>query len=297
MSDQTRATLRAIAVAWVFGVLGLLAVGRAVAAAKPGDDLAAPDEVALQTTGDTEVGSSTPSATADQAQATLDEDPQHSPRLNDSFNGTIGSGTLVVHAGGPVLTAYERPGAEETVARLTNPTRHGTPLVLQAITPPDSPQLDTGWVQVLLPIRPNGTTAWVSLDDVETSINPFSIEVDVDDFELTVRRHGAVYMQAPVGIGDGDTPTPHGSFFLTDLLKTSDPDGIYGPYAYGLSGYSETLTSFNGGEGVIGIHGTNEPWALGSNVSHGCVRVDNAVIEALATFLPLGTPVTIGVEP
>ncbi len=295
--------------AWVFGVFGLLAVGQAVAAAMPAPDSpqpvtrpAEPIDVGLGATGasiadeqsnDQSSGEQRPLGNIERRQGNI----QSPTPIESEPRPVSGRGTLVVHATSSQLSAYSSPGSAETVTQLTNPTRHGTPLVLQAVTPPDSPQLDTGWVQVLLPIRPNGTTAWVSLDDVETSINPFSIEVDVDDFELTVKRHGAVYMQAPVGIGDGDTPTPHGSFFLTDLLRTGEPDGIYGPFAYGLSGYSETLTSFNGGEAVIGIHGTNEPWALGSNVSSGCVRVDNAVIEALATFLPLGTPVTIGVEP
>ena len=57
------------------------------------------------------------------------------------------------------------------------------------------------------------------------------------------------------------------------------------------------MSSFNGGAGVIGIHGTNEPAALGTRVSHGCIRVANASITEMATFLPLGTPVLIGDEP
>jgi hypothetical protein len=62
---------------------------------------------------------------------------------------------------------------------------------------------------------------------------------------------------------------------------------------FGLSGFSDVLTSFGGGEGVIGIHGTNAPGKLGSNVSHGCVRVDNVTITKMARSLPLGTPVEI----
>ena len=64
-------------------------------------------------------------------------------------------------------------------------------------------------------------------------------------------------------------------------------------FAFGLSGFSETLTSFRGGDGVIGIHGTDEPEALGTDVSHGCVRVDNDVITSMAGLIPLGTPVII----
>ena len=41
------------------------------------------------------------------------------------------------------------------------------------------------------------------------------------------------------------------------------------------------------------IHGTNKPDGVGRNVSHGCIRVRNRVIERLAAILPLGTPVRI----
>ena len=72
-----------------------------------------------------------------------------------------------------------------------------------------------------------------------------------------------------------------------------NPNGIYGPYAYQLSGFSDVLLRFNGGTGVIGIHGTNEPWLLGKDVSHGCIHMSNAGITRLAHLLPLGVPVEI----
>jgi lipoprotein-anchoring transpeptidase ErfK/SrfK len=100
-------------------------------------------------------------------------------------------------------------------------------------------------------------------------------------------------MSTIVAIGNGDTPTPIGEFYLIELLRPSNPDGAYGPFAYGLSGYSETLESFNGGDGVIGIHGTNRADQLGQDVSHGCIRVANPTITEMTQFLPLGTPVII----
>ncbi len=231
--------------------------------------------------------------------AGADDAPLADARVSTAMaeiNGIIDNAgaTLVAHALVDQLVAYAGPGSDQIVVRLDNPTDHGGPLVLQAMTSPGSTQLEFGWIEVLLPVRPNGTTAWIRTTDVDLSVNPYRIEVDVDDFNLTVFRNNAPYLTTPVGIGRGQTPTPEGSFYLAELLRPSNPDGIYGPYAYGLSGYSEVLDSFAGGEGVIGIHGTNEPWAIGTTVSHGCIRVDNTVIEALATFLPLGTPVDIG---
>ncbi len=205
--------------------------------------------------------------------------------------------TLVAHVTGDQIVAYGGPASSRVVGTFSNPNRHGTELVFQSLTEPGSALVDSGWIPVLLPMRPNGTVGWIRTDEVELTRNPYRIEVDVDDFTLTVFRGDRLHLQTAVGIGEGETPTPYGSFYLTDLLRTSDPSGIYGPYAYGLSGFSETLSSFNGGAGVIGIHGTNQPWALGTRVSHGCIRVDNDEITKMAAFLPLGTPVVIGDDP
>lgn len=42
-----------------------------------------------------------------------------------------------------------------------------------------------------------------------------------------------------------------------------------------------------------GIHGTNVPVSIGQAASHGCIRMRNADIEALAPLVPVGTPVYI----
>ena len=73
----------------------------------------------------------------------------------------------------------------------------------------------------------------------------------------------------------------------------TDDGGAYGPFAIGLSAHSDTLTEFAGGDGAIGIHGTNDPASIGNPVSHGCVRVPNDVAVQLAQMLAPGTPVTI----
>ena len=67
---------------------------------------------------------------------------------------------------------------------------------------------------------------------------------------------------------------------------------IYGPWAFGTSAYSDTLTDWPGG-GVIGIHGTNQPELIPGRPSHGCVRVPNAKINRLAKLMPVGTPIRI----
>jgi lipoprotein-anchoring transpeptidase ErfK/SrfK len=37
----------------------------------------------------------------------------------------------------------------------------------------------------------------------------------------------------------------------------------------------------------------NQPGLIGSDVSHGCIRLRNAAVRRLAKILPIGTPVYI----
>ena len=122
----------------------------------------------------------------------------------------------------------------------------------------------------------------------------YRLKIDLNARRLTLFVRGRVIRQIPIGVGKALTPTPTGVYFVVELLKTPDPAGPYGPYAFGLSAYSTVLTHFGaGGKGEIGIHGTNEPELLGKDVSHGCIRVSNGDITQLAAILPLGTPVEI----
>jgi L,D-transpeptidase catalytic domain len=66
---------------------------------------------------------------------------------------------------------------------------------------------------------------------------------------------------------------------------------LNGPCAFGTSDYS-ILTNWPRG-GVVGIHGTSEPWLIPGRPSHGCIRMRNADITYLAHHLPLGAPVDI----
>ncbi len=55
------------------------------------------------------------------------------------------------------------------------------------------------------------------------------------------------------------------------------------------------LTNFDGGNGVIGIHGTDQPQVIGHDASHGCIRLTDADVTDLHDRfdLKLGTPVRI----
>lgn len=196
-------------------------------------------------------------------------------------------GSTVAAAVPAQIQVYTTPSDAEPFTTLDNPNENGAPLVFLV------EEQQGEWLKVLLPIRPNGSTGYVRAADVTLSQNPYSIQVKLAEHRLVVTKGEEVIADEAIGVGTASTPTPGGKYYLKELLQPPDPNGAYGPYAYGLSGFSNELESFNGGEGVIGIHGTNEPELIGTDVSHGCIRMSNEAITTLAGQLPLGTPVHI----
>lgn len=150
-----------------------------------------------------------------------------------------------------------------------------------------------GWFEVWLPVRPNGSHGFVRAEDVSLSYHAYKLRVNLTDHKVQLFTAGVLTDTYQVGIGDDRTPTPGGTFYTTELLKPTNRGGPYGTYAYGLSGFSNTLTEFAGGDGVVGLHGTDEPGSVGRDVSAGCIRMRNSDIEELVDRLPLGVPVEI----
>lgn len=149
-----------------------------------------------------------------------------------------------------------------------------------------------GWLQVRIPMRPNGKTGWVR----KSALGPLyhvqtQLVVDRSKLHASLYRDGRKVWSAPVGIGKSSTPTPTGHFWIREKFKVSDPGGLYGPMAFGTSDYS-VLTDWPGG-GVIGIHGTNEPDLIPGRPSHGCIRVRNRELRRLWRLMPIGTPLLI----
>lgn len=149
------------------------------------------------------------------------------------------------------------------------------------------------WVQVRLPLRPAGQIGWVlqrTLGAPQT-VHTYLV-VSTEKMTLTLYRNSKVIFFTRVGTGKPSTPTPHGHFYIRDLLNGFPPGSLYGPVAFGTSALSNVETDWPGG-GVIGIHGTNQPWLIPGHPSHGCIRLTNSRILQLAKLLPLGTPLTI----
>ena len=149
------------------------------------------------------------------------------------------------------------------------------------------------WVHVYLPTRPNGSLGWVRQRAVRMYSNRYRLVVRLRAHRLQLWRKRHLLATYPVAVGTPSTPTPRGLFYIVELLQPTDPGGSYGPFSFGLSAHSNVLKTFAGGDGRVGLHGTNEPGLIGSSVSHGCIRLRNAAVRRLAHILPLGTPVYV----
>jgi L,D-transpeptidase ErfK/SrfK len=116
--------------------------------------------------------------------------------------------------------------------------------------------------------------------------------------------HTTVVHTYPVGLGRDDWRTPSGKFKIRGktvnpqwnipesiraehikergdprkFIAGGDPENPLGKYRLEL-----TLP-------LYGIHGTDIPWGVGMQVSHGCVRLYPEDIERLFPIIPVGTP-------
>ena len=194
---------------------------------------------------------------------------------------------LVATSSVPSIPVYATPRALGPSQTLANPNPLGAPLTLLVNA------VQGGWLQVYLPERPNETTGWVSRSNVSLTSDYYRIQVSLSARTIRLYQSGTQVFESSVAVGAPDAPTPTGHFFVTEVLQLTDPGDAYGPYALGLSGFSNTYYSFDGGPGQIAIHGTNQPWVIGGYASHGCVRLTNPEITKLATQVPAGTPVDI----
>jgi len=201
---------------------------------------------------------------------------------------TVPTGAVyaVATATGPSVAVFDAP-TDIPSRSLPSPQPDGSTLVLLV------DEQRPGWLKVLLPVRPNGVTGWIRASEVSVATHDYRIDVQVSAHKLTVWKGDRVFLEDTVSVGSPATPTALGRFYTTGLFDTARTQPIYGPYAYPLSGWSEALFDFAGGEGQMGIHGTDDPSSLGRSVSNGCVRMSNEAITRLAKALPLGVPVEI----
>jgi lipoprotein-anchoring transpeptidase ErfK/SrfK len=193
----------------------------------------------------------------------------------------------VVHVRVRKIAVYKSPIARRPMLRLGRRDSRGTQRAFLVRS------MWRDWVRVYLPTRPNGSVGWVKRSAVKLYRNRYHVVVSLRTRKLQLWKEQKLVASYPVAVGTRSTPTPRGIFYVVELLKPRSPHGAYGPYSFGLSAHSNVLERFAGGDGRVGLHGTNQPRLIGSDVSHGCIRLKNAPVRRLAKILPLGTPVLV----
>ena len=187
------------------------------------------------------------------------------------------------------ISVYDSPDAPAPKTQLSNPDYYGINRVFLVEQGEGTP-----WLKVSLPTRPNGSTGWISSDGVTLTQDYWRMRVELGAHRITVWNGADVVHTEPVGVGTAASPTPPGEYYVTDALTVASfQRSAYGPYAFGISAHSNVYTTFGGGDGTVGIHGTGDPSSLGKEASHGCIRLSNDGITGLFHQVPLGTPVEI----
>jgi len=126
---------------------------------------------------------------------------------------------------------------------------------------------------------------------------PVRILVRKSAHELWVLLGEVPVRVIPVGLGMNGR-TPEGAFEIEELLPRPDywpPGGKRVPFGHPDNPLGTRWMGFKDTPDAqgFGIHGTSDPRSIGKDLSQGCVRLVNADVEALFTWVVPGTRVEI----
>ena len=121
--------------------------------------------------------------------------------------------------------------------------------------------------------------------------------VSLRDRRLDIYRDGTVQTSYEVAVGHADWPTPTGQFQVEQMIeeptwrhpitKEIVPPGPMNPLG------SRWIGFWSSDDWQVGFHGTQDTDLIGQAVSHGCIRMREADIQALYDQIEVGTIVII----
>jgi L,D-transpeptidase catalytic domain len=147
------------------------------------------------------------------------------------------------------------------------------------------------WLAVRSTALGNRRLGWVRARRVSLLNRTLSLEVDLSKRELLVHDVG-ILRRIPVAVGAPDTPTPPGTFYVTDKLPGAEFGAYYGCCILALSGRQPNLPEGWSGGDRLAIHGSPTP-TWGHAVSNGCLHAAEPDLRYLMKTVPLGTAVRI----
>ncbi len=130
---------------------------------------------------------------------------------------------------------------------------------------------------------------------------PTVVTVDRRDFTLRLFKDLRLSKRYSVAVGQAGLETPAGTYHVTSkqvnpawhVPRSAWAGDLQGKVIPGGAPDNPLVARWLGLADGIGIHGTDEPWSIGSAASHGCIRMHPDDVIDLYGRVPLGAPVLI----
>jgi lipoprotein-anchoring transpeptidase ErfK/SrfK len=177
------------------------------------------------------------------------------------------------------------PGGRR-IAKLRRRTEFRSPRVLAAVEERGT------WLRVMAAQVRNGHTGWIPASAAVVVVSRWAVRADLSRREVVVRNRGRVVRRFPVAIGRPSTPTPTGTFAVTDKLYIEGAAATYGCCALALTGHQPHIEPGWRGGDRLAIHG-GSPGTIGSAASFGCLRARDADVRWIVRHVYLGSLVEI----
>jgi lipoprotein-anchoring transpeptidase ErfK/SrfK len=130
---------------------------------------------------------------------------------------------------------------------------------------------------------------------------PTVITIDRDHFRLRLFKRLKFVKGYGVAVGQPAYPTPPGRFAIQSKQVNPTWTAPNSPWAGEMAGQqvaggaadNPLKARWMGVNGAVGIHGTGQPWSIGTRASHGCIRMTVPDVIDLFGRVSIGTPVLI----
>jgi lipoprotein-anchoring transpeptidase ErfK/SrfK len=127
------------------------------------------------------------------------------------------------------------------------------------------------------------------------------ITIDRSSFRLRLFKRLRFVKGYGVAVGQPAYPTPAGLFAIQSKQVNPTWTAPNSPWAGEMAGQqvaggapdNPLKARWMGVTGAVGIHGTGQPWSIGTRASHGCIRMTVPDVIDLFRRVPLGAPVLI----
>ena len=176
---------------------------------------AAPSNAAARTP----AGHARPGASAQSA--ARPSEPTHAPRPGAPTRHAAWVARIIIPT--PAMTA---PGIGHVRTVIpTSATGNGGPMDLLVLGARQTAK-GTTWLRVLLPQRPNGTSAWIDSNLVGLTRTPWRIDVSRPARTVSLLRNGRIQDTWSAVIGKPSTPTPPGMYAIYERVRQPSPERL-----------------------------------------------------------------------